>query len=167
MLFVLINAHEPLNASLGLALRILAVVALGAVIVLAVVANARFREPRDERSDATNPRRFWLIVTVEVVLLAAGIAVLRTLGAPEEANVAWIALVVGVHLVAFLTVWQEPSIVMPGVILAVLGVVGLAMVATSAVEWTPFVSGVLSGVTLLGFSLAYAARELHRTTVPV
>jgi hypothetical protein len=39
----------------------------------------------------------------------------------------------------------------------VLGIVGLALLG-SAVEWVPFVSGVLSGVTLLGGSL-YGVRR--------
>jgi hypothetical protein len=43
------------------------------------------------------------------------------------------------------------------VVLTVLGVVGLALLG-SAATWVPFVSGVLSGVTLLGGSL-YGVRR--------
>ncbi|MEV6626752.1 hypothetical protein AB0M83_23195 [Amycolatopsis sp. NPDC051106] len=42
-------------------------------------------------------------------------------------------------------------------VLTVLGVVGLALLG-SAAQWVPFVSGVLSGVTLLGGSL-YGVRR--------
>lgn len=162
MLFVLINAHEPLDAAVGLALRIVAVIALAVLIVLAILASRHPHGRFDQANQFYNARWFWLIVAVEVVLLAAGIAVLRVLDARDEANVAWIALVVGVHLVAFLAVWRERSIVVAGVILAALGIAGLAMAGTSAVEWTPLVSGVFSGETLLGFSIWYTGREVLR-----
>jgi hypothetical protein len=74
-----------------------------------------------------------------------------------QANVAWIATIVGLHFAALASAWKTRSILVVGVVLTVLGVVGLALLG-SAAEWVPFVSGVLSGVTLLGGSL-YGVRR--------
>ncbi|WP_406314501.1 hypothetical protein OHA77_39585 [Streptosporangium sp. NBC_01639] len=94
-------------------------------------------------------RGYWLVVVAEVVLLFGGIAVLRAWDLPEQTNVAWIAVVVGVHFIVLAPIWKQISILVPGVILTLLGVAGLVMAETSAVAWVPIVSGVLSGVTLL------------------
>jgi hypothetical protein len=145
---------------------VLAVLALVGIVVIWMLAHARAGatgasapstdvQPGVETSGSG--ARYWLIVAAEVVLIVVGIAVLRSRNAPQEANVAWIAFVVGIHLIAFVTVWKQRSIVVPGAILAVLGISGLVMAATPAVAWVPFVSGVLSGITLLTFSLAFAA----------
>ncbi|GAA3139464.1 hypothetical protein GCM10010466_33260 [Planomonospora alba] len=97
-----------------------------------------------------------VIVVAEVVLLFGGIAVLGALDRPQETNVAWIALVVGVHFVALGPVWKNRSIMLPGAVLTVLGLAGLAVTSTSALPWVPFFGGVLSGVTLLAGSLSAA-----------
>lgn len=93
------------------------------------------------------------MVIVELVLLIVGLQAVRVAGAPTQANVAWIALVVGLHFIAFAFVWREASIAVPGAIVFLLGVAGLALSATSANEWVPLVSGVCSGFVLLVGSL--------------
>jgi hypothetical protein len=164
--FVLANAHPPVNGIVGASLRALAVLAL-AVVVAGVLRLARrapggqVNAPPDADEVDWYGTGFRLVVGAEVALLAGGIAAVRIWDGPEEAIVAWVAFVVGLHLVAFAPLWGEPDIAVPGVALAVLGATGLALAFTSAAEWVPLVSGVLSGVTLLGCSLFAVAR--HRS----
>lgn len=99
-----------------------------------------------------------VIVIGEVVLLIAGFFVLSLLDAPVQANVAWIATIVGLHFVALASAWKTRSILVVGAVLTVLGVVGLVLLGTAALPWVPFVSGTLSGVTLLAGSL-YGVRR--------
>jgi hypothetical protein len=152
--FVLVNAGDPLPAGVGWVLRALAVVALAAVVVLGVRAGGR---PTLADRPVFGPG-YRVIVLGEVVLLVAGFFVLGLLDAPVPANVAWIAAVVGIHFAALASAWKTRSILVVGVVLTVLGGTGLALLGTTALPWVPFVSGVLSGVTLLGGSL-YGVRR--------
>ncbi|MFF8783697.1 hypothetical protein [Streptomyces sp. NPDC015125] len=164
--FVVANAHAPLNPAIGIALRVLAVLTFAGLLALALRAG-RLGRPAE---DATGPRadwfrgRFAFVVGAEVVLLIGGNLALRAAGAPEPTAVAWTALIVGLHFVALAAVWKRRSIAVPGVALTALGVAGLGMAATSAVAWVPFVSGVLSGVALLG-GCAYAIAHTYRSAV--
>lgn len=151
--FVLVNSGDPLPAGLGWVLRALAVLALAAVVVLGVRAGGR---PTLDGRPVFGPS-YRVIVIGEVVLLVAGFFVLSLLDAPVQANVAWIATVVGLHFAALASAWKTRSILVVGGVLTALGVVGLALLGTAA-AWVPFVSGVLSGVTLLGGSL-YGVRR--------
>jgi Na+-transporting methylmalonyl-CoA/oxaloacetate decarboxylase gamma subunit len=159
--FVVVNAHAPLPEPFGVILSILAILAVCAIAAMSVVIRRR-----DQRETPPEPasgasmfgRGYRWVVLAEVVALVGGIAVLRLLRAPEEANVAWIALVVGVHFIALAPVWKRVSIGVVGGILAVAGVAGLVMTATPAVAWVPIVSGVASGVTLLASSTWAVAR---------
>jgi len=162
--FVLANAHSPLSATVGLTLRLLAA-ACFLVLIASVLRATRLRPERPEApegspvpSGSRYGRGFWWVVIAEVALLIVGLQVLRIAGAPSEANVAWIALVVGLHFIAFAFVWQEASIAVPGAIVSLLGVAGLTLSATAANEWVPLVSGVCSGFVLLIGSLV-GARE--------
>ncbi|MFC4907696.1 hypothetical protein [Actinomadura gamaensis] len=160
--FVLVNAHAPLAPAAGIALRIAAVVALGAVILLGVVvsrktesAGAADRRPGE---GMFGPRYRW-VVLAEAVALFGGFPVLRQLGAPTEANVAWIAIVVGVHFLVLARVWSESTILIPGAGLTLLGITGFALAAASSENWIPAVSGVGSGLVLLAGSLGFVLRE--------
>ena len=106
-------------------------------------------------------RNYWLIVAAELAVLVAGLAALSALGTARQTYVAWIALVVGLHFIAFryAGVWRG-SIAGPASFLVVLGLAGLGLAASSHARWIPLVSGVLSGLILLGGSLSVAAREL-------
>ncbi|MEU4247290.1 hypothetical protein AB0F15_07770 [Amycolatopsis sp. NPDC026612] len=152
--FVLVNSGAPVPAAAGWVLRALAVLALAAVVVLGVRAGGRLTlEGRPMFGPA-----YRVIVIGEVVLLVAGFFVLDLLEAPVQANVAWIATVVGLHFAALASAWKARSILVVGVVLTVLGVAGLALLGTPGRPWVPFVSGVLPGVTLLGGSL-YGVRR--------
>ncbi|MEV4377053.1 hypothetical protein [Streptosporangium sp. NPDC049644] len=83
---------------------------------------------------------------------------------PEQTNVAWVTFVVGVHFVALAPVWKDWSIAVPGVVLTLLGVAGLVLAATAAVDWVPFVSGVLSGVVLLLGTATFGWRAMTART---
>lgn len=157
MAFVLANAHDPLAKAVGIPLRVIAVVAFAAVLMLGMRG---LRRPGSAPEPAPGPAaggmfggRYGIVVLVEFALIALGIFSIRRLDAPEEAIVAWIALIVGVHFVVLMAVWKERTIAVPGAVLTVLGAAGLVTAATSAVEWVPLISGVLSGVVLLAGSL--------------
>ncbi|WP_410597641.1 hypothetical protein [Amycolatopsis sp. lyj-23] len=146
--FVLVNSGDPLPPVLGWVLRALAVAALAAVLFLGLRAGGR---PTLDGRPVFGPS-YRVVVLGEVVLLVAGFFVLSLLDAPVQANVAWIATVVGLHFAALAWAWKARSILVVGVVLTALGVAGLVLLG-SAAAWVPFVSGVLSGVTLLGGSL--------------
>ncbi|MGY4958439.1 hypothetical protein [Streptomyces nigrescens] len=164
--FVVANAHDPLNPAIGIALRVLAVLTFAGLLTLALLAGRRGRPAPD---DAEAPQADWFrgkfafVVGAEAVLLIGGNLALRAAGAPEQTAVAWIALIVGLHFVALMAVWKRRSIAVSGATLTALGATGLGMAATSAVAWVPFVSGVLSGVALLG-GCAYAITHTYRST---
>lgn len=164
--FVVANAHDPLNPAIGIALRVLAVLTFAGLLTLALLAGRRGGPAPD---DAEAPQADWFrgkfafVVGAEAVLLIGGNLALRAAGAPEQTAVAWIALIVGLHFVALMAVWKRRSIAVPGATLTALGATGLGMAATSAVAWVPFVSGVLSGVALLG-GCAYAITHTYRST---
>ena len=169
LLFVLANAGDPIDSSLGSTFRSLAVVAFVAILVLAVFARrsgrARSRSRRDEWSKASPERdqfgrRFRIVVAAEVVVLFAGFQVIRLVDAPSQTGVAWVAVVVGVHFIALFWAWRRPSILVPGILLTIYGVVGLVVVSTDQAQWVPLISGVTSGSTLLACGLFFSGREL-------
>ncbi len=160
MLFVAINATEPLPSVVGTLLRVAAILALMFVIYVYLVVGKLTRNGAASPGGPMFGRAYLVIVAVEAVLLFGGLPVLGALGVPEQVNVAWIAFVVGAHFIALAPVWKAPSMLVPGVVPAVLGIAGFVMAATSAIAWVPFVSGVLSGVTLLGASAVLSWKHL-------
>jgi hypothetical protein len=139
---------------------VLAVIA-ATVVLIAFIATTR----RGQRPPAHDlPRShvaFWVIVAIEVVLLFGGLAVLNAI--EPAANVGWIALIVGLHFLAF-TLWWIPGqreLVVIGAIMIPLGVAGLVIAFTlHDVVLVEFISGFWSGVVLLATSAATAARVL-------
>ncbi|MBE1532408.1 hypothetical protein [Actinomadura algeriensis] len=156
--FVLANAGDPVPGPLGIALRIAAVLCLIAVIMTGFRTDRR-EPPADRERPAWFGPKFGLVVVAEFALIFGGIAVLRALDAPTECNVAWIALIVGLHFVVLAPIWKRAAIAVPGALLTALGAAGMIMAAMSQTGWIPFVSGVLSGVVLLAGSLYGAARR--------
>ncbi|WP_040684812.1 hypothetical protein [Nocardiopsis halotolerans] len=150
--FVLANSGPPLDPTLALVLRVLAVAALLAIIALTVVLS-RGPAPDTESAQGGPRMRFGalygVVVALEVVLILGGIRVLRAMDAPTQANVAWIALVVGLHFLPLARYWRARSILGAAVYLSVLGAVGLAMALTGHPDWVPLVSGVVTGLGIL------------------
>lgn len=85
----------------------------------------------------------------------AGLAGLRLGGAPWQANVAWIAAMVGAHFLSLAVVWHDAGTAVVGAVMTTVGCLGLALAATQTiVVWIPSISGVISGFTLVAGSLA-------------
>ncbi|AXB47986.1 hypothetical protein [Amycolatopsis albispora] len=165
--FVMVNANEPLNPTFALIVRALAGLALASFLIMAVVALRRgLAAPPSpgDRGATWFGVKYWIVVVGELVLFAAGSAVLRLLDAPSQTGVAWVALVVGIHFIPFASIWRQRSILVPAWLLTAYGAIGLIMALTSAVAWIPIVSGVLSGLTLLTGSLYVASRLTRSNT---
>ncbi|TDD04711.1 hypothetical protein [Nonomuraea diastatica] len=146
--FVVVNAQSPLNTVTVTVLRVAACLAAAGVLAM-WFATARKERREAEARRSMFGRGYLIIVAAEVILLFGGLMVLAASELPEQANVAWVALVVGAHFVALAPVWKDRSIAVPGVLLTLLGTAGFVLVPTAAVAWVPVVSGVLSGVVLL------------------
>jgi MFS family permease len=160
--FLLANAHTPLGPAAADLFRTFAIVGF---VALVIVARRAPRAPRTQSSRDRQvnlfDRRYWVIVAAEAAMLLLGLLVIWLVGAPSQAYLPWTVLVVGAHFVGFriVGIWGGSLALVAGVLIA-LGTGGLIMTATPAINWVPFVSGVLSGLTLLGGSLSITAREL-------
>ena len=162
--FLLANARTPLGgiaADLFRALAVLGFVALmiGRRRVLSRPSRPRAKASR-ERVDLFG-RRWRLIVVGEAAALAAGYVVIWLAGAPNETYLPWTVFVVGLHFIAFLLagIWRG-RIAQTAAVLTALGIAGLALAASPATDWIPFVSGVLAGIALLAGSLSTMRRAL-------
>ncbi|MFI6909846.1 hypothetical protein ACIBKY_51885 [Nonomuraea sp. NPDC050394] len=160
--FVVVNAQEPLGGAVAAVLRVLAGLAAASVVAMWFVAVRRERPVR-ERGPRPNMfgKGYLVVVAAEAVLLFGGLRVLAAWGVPAQANVAWVAFVVGVHFVALAPIWKDWAIAVPGAVLTVLGVAGLVMAATAGLAWVPFVSGVLSGAVLLAGSVTFGWKAIR------
>ncbi|MFB9890274.1 hypothetical protein [Planobispora takensis] len=179
--FVVVNAQSPLNTLTAGLLRVTACLAAVSVLTmwfLAVRSERSAGKPAEttgttgtaQPAGTARPgkpgmygRGYLVILVAEVILLYGGLQVLAAWERPVQTNVAWIALVVGVHFIALAPVWKDWAIAVPGTILSLLGVAGLVMVSTGALDWVPFVSGVLSGVVLLTGCVAFGWRIMTAT----
>lgn len=163
--FVLANANTALGARAAVVFRVLAIAGLAGLYAAARRVRSRVSSCPSAASEPgrVSPfgRRYWLIVAAEVAVLGIGIGLLRAFGTPQPTNVAWIALMVGLHFIAFRCagVW-EGSVARAAGLLIALGLAGFGLVAASDPRWTSFVSGVLSGLVLLIGSLYVIAHEL-------
>lgn len=157
--FVLADANTPLGDDAAALFRIGAVGGLlGLCLAAARARRHRGRRPPGSWADMEDvnlfARRYWLILAGELALIGIGLGALRALGAPHQASVAWIALIVGLHFIAFRLagVWGN-RIMLAAAPLVALGLAGLGLAAASEAGWTGFVSGVLSGFVLLSGSI--------------
>ncbi|MFB9800862.1 hypothetical protein [Streptomonospora salina] len=166
--FVFANAGAPMPPHMVLAARAAAAAALAAAVLLGLAAARAGAPSGFPRGPPTVPggaggrrgmftRGFLGVVFTEAVLLIGGFRAIRVFDAPPETNVAWIAVVVGLHFIALAAVWTAPSVAVPGAVLTALGAAGFALAALSLTPWVPAVSGVLSGVTLLACGVAATA----------
>jgi hypothetical protein len=140
------------------------VVCVVAAVAAAVVLAGFLRTSRGRPAGtavAGFTRGFWAVVAVEVVALFGGLAVLRTV--EPAAALGWIALVVGLHFVPLSRLWVDGRTQLLGIAVAmtVLGLVGLGLAfGTHRPTVVALVSGVGSGVVLLGWTCAAAVRTL-------
>lgn len=145
----------------GLATGGTAVAVAGIVVAAAIVALAmtfRTRLPQGDGSSMFSRRGYWIVVVLEVVAIVGGNRLLILLGRSDFV-IAWTALVVGVHFVAF------GRMFFPG--FAVLGwaMIGAAVLgAVVGLLGGPIVpvAGLLSAVALLAgaaWPLVVAARS--------
>ncbi|WP_232532400.1 hypothetical protein [Nocardiopsis dassonvillei] len=152
--FVLANSGPPLDPTLAFVLRVFAVAAFVGVVVLAVVTGRGSGPAAESEPGPEGPRMrfdafYGVVVLLEAVLLFGGIQVLRALDAPVQANVAWIALAVGLHFLPLARHWRTRSLLAVAVYMSVLGAAGLAMALTGHPGWVPLVSGVVTGLGML------------------
>ncbi|MGP3910615.1 hypothetical protein [Nonomuraea sp. 10N515B] len=161
--FVVVNAQSPLNAVTVNLLRAAACVAAASVIGMWFVTARRERSAARPQRNMFG-RGYLIVVAAEAILLFGGLRMLAAWGHPEQANVAWVALVVGVHFIALAPVWKDWGIAVPGVVLTLLGGGGLVLALTATVAWVPFISGVLSGVVLLTGAIAFGWRAVTTRT---
>ena len=164
--FVIPNAGAPLDPSLVAVVRLAALAAFAALLVVMALSWTRSRRApmlRARQRDLFG-RRYWWVVLAEGVLIVAGRNVIIGLHIPAQAIVAWIALVVGAHFLVFaaLGVW-DGGIRVLGRTLVALGTLGLILVPTPAVSWVPDLTGVLSGFALLVGSLSWTIGDLARS----
>lgn len=154
LVFVLVNAGE-LPAPWPVLLRAAGVVAFVGVLL---ALRAAAQRPMTGGGDAAGfSRGYWAVVAVEVVALIGGLQVIaRVLDAPE-AGVAWVSLVVGLHLFALAVVWREASLHVLAAALTVCGAAGLLLAAAGAGEAAiATVGGVVPGFVLLAGGLTAA-----------
>lgn len=159
--FVLVNSLG-LPAAARLTVAALALVAL-AVVLVSAFRVARSRTPAEPGATAAatagSPfgRRYWSIVAVEVVALVVGTQALTRAGLPEL-GVAWVAVVVGTHFFALAATFRLRRFHIVGGLVTGVGVAGFVLRALGAIDAIALVSGVGSGLLLLGFSLWALAR---------
>ncbi|MCC5581531.1 hypothetical protein IMZ11_38605 [Microtetraspora sp. AC03309] len=156
--FVLVNAQSPLSAVAVTLLRVSACLGAASVLTMWFLTARRVRSAEGRRN--MFGRGYLIVVAAEAILIFGGIRVLAALGRPEQANVAWVAFVVGVHFIALAPIWKDWGIAVPGVALTLLGATGLVLASTAAVAWVPFVGGVLPGVALLIGSITFGWRTM-------
>jgi hypothetical protein len=159
LVFVLVNA-AGLPAVLGVALRITAVAAF-AVVLAGFLHTVRDLRAAGGAPPAGFTRFFWLVVLIEAVALVGGLAVIRQV--EPAAALGWIALVVGLHFFPLARLWPEGRRQLQAIATAMtaLGVIGLVLAFTTRdAVLVAVVSGVGSGLVLLGWSLVQAVETL-------
>lgn len=161
LVYALVNSGG-LPSVVAAVLRILAVLALAAVLVTVL----RHRDPGaagpPPGSDAFGPR-YLLVVGVEVVAVFGGVALLNGPLDLPDAGVAWVSVVVGLHFLPLAGVFGLPLFRALGLAVAACGAVGLLLAATldSSVP-VDVVGGILPGALLLAASWWGAGRDLRQ-----
>lgn len=169
-IWLIASADTPLGDGAAAAVRIVGIVGI-AVLVGAqrgVRRHADAAPARPDRQVDLFGRTYWLIVTGEVAALAVGSAAFAAAAAaPTEIYRPWAALIVAIHFVAFhrAGVWQGNPI-WPVIPLLAVGLAGFALAFTADADWVSLVSGIGSGVVLLGGSLRVIVRERAAARVP-
>ncbi len=127
--------------------------ALGLVAFLVLLTRVRSSTPANDITPTDRSGfggRYWLVVTVEVLVGLGGAAVLT--GPLEAPNAAlpWVTLVVGVHFFALGALWGQPFHHVLGAALTACGVAGLAAAAGGAADAViATIAGTIPGAILL------------------
>ncbi|MEU4390251.1 hypothetical protein [Kribbella sp. NPDC023855] len=150
LVFVILNTQRLGTPGRPIAVA-LAVVAM-AIVLASFVRTLRQGKP--ERPENQSARGYFVIVALEVVALFGGLAVINKV--EPSAVTPWIALVVGLHFVAFSIWWLrgQREMLAIGLLMVALAVVGGVLVLTQDDRsLVALVSGFGSGVVLLGSSV--------------
>jgi hypothetical protein len=163
-IWLIASANTPLGNEVAVVFRVIGI----AAIVVLLVARRRAGERPSQQAGRVNlfGRAYWQIVAGETAALAIGFAAFAAAGAPSQVYRPWTAIVVAVHFVAFRRagVWQG-SAVWPVVPLLVVGIAGFALAYTPDANWVSLVTGVGTGLILLGGTLRVMAVELRASPV--
>jgi hypothetical protein len=149
--FVLINSGPPLPSAVALVVRFLAVSAAVAIVVLALLGMRKGSGA--DHSSARAPRFgafFGVVTTIEVLLIIGGAQTISRLeNIPDQAGVAWVTLVVGLHFFPLAWYWKMPEIFYVAGYGTLLGGIGLTMALLGHPDWVPLISGVVTGAGFL------------------
>ncbi|MEU4361784.1 hypothetical protein [Promicromonospora sp. NPDC023987] len=162
LVFVWIN-----STALPLAVRVPLLVAAGIALAAILLLSVRsYRQQADREGSARagtdqstarasgSPfgRKYWLVVGIEAIALFGGSQIIIGLGYPEL-GIAWVAFVVGTHFFPLARIFRLARFHVLGAIITAFGIAGFTIRAFGHVEPIAVVSGVLSGLALLGFGL--------------
>ena len=160
LVFVVLNS-SGLDTALRLLICICAVVA-SAVVLAAFVRTAHAVSRQTSREDVVGfTGRFWLIVAIEAAALFGGLAVINA--TEPAAALGWIPVVVGLHFIPLSRLWPagRAELLFVGLAMTLLWSVGLVIAfSTHRSPMVLIVSGVSSGVVLLGSTLVSAVATL-------
>lgn len=106
LVYILVNAGK-LPDTPAIALRILAILVFVGVYLAIRHAPAEDEDPRP--GESRFDRRYWILAIVELVVGIAGIAIIAGPLQHEEASVAWISLIVGIHLAIRSRISPDPA----------------------------------------------------------
>ncbi|HEX2903781.1 MAG TPA: hypothetical protein VHO01_10045 [Jatrophihabitans sp.] len=145
LVYILVNAGK-LPDTPAIILRIAAIL----VFVAVYLAIRHLPADDDEPSASRFDRRYWTVVATELIAGLVGVAVVAGPLHHEEASVAWISLVVGVHFVELARIWAHPRLTVLGGAIAACGVLGLVLAfAHGTDEAVAVTGGILPGTVLL------------------
>ena len=169
--FVLINSGPPLPPSVTAVVRALAVGAAIAVVVLALLCVRKESRAAVGSGGGPGAQRFGVffgvVTTIEVLLIIGGAQTISRLeNVPDQAGVAWVTLVVGLHFFPLAWYWKMPEIFYVAGYGTVLGGIGLTMALLGHPDWVPLVSGVVTGVGFLLGPLVVLVLMLRGTEAP-
>jgi hypothetical protein len=165
LVFVLVNAGS-LPSGVSLVLRAVAILALVGLVGYLVTRPDSPPENSAQGGSLGFSRGYWWVVIAEVVAIWAGIMVIGRVFDAPQANVAWIALVVGVHFSVLAIVWKQPVFHWLGGVLAACGVVGLLLAVVGASSAAiDVVGGIVPGFLLLGFTWVGTVTRYRGTPV--